>query len=153
MSGELKSRAHSYGQNCYHLIWCPKYRIHMLKGKQIRSVCAGSFRLIAMQNGYIIHEMKVLEDHVHLFVELPPSVSLSRTFQMFRGVSSRILRRNFPWLRKVKCLWSKGKFYRSVGNVTKGVIEHYIRHSQGNWDYFDTRRSFVFDQQMTIPSF
>jgi putative transposase len=125
----------------------------MLKTKAIKKVCDGVIRMIAFQQGYVIHEMQVLDDHIHLFIELPPSVSISKAFQMLKGISSRVLRRNFRWLRKFKCLWSKGKFYRSVGNVTAGVIEHYIQHSQGNYDYFNTRRSYISAEQMTITSF
>ena len=28
-------------------------------------------------------------------------------------------------------LWSSGKFFRSVGNVTADTIKHYIKESQG----------------------
>jgi putative transposase len=97
--------------------------------------------------------MKVLEDHIHLFVEIPPSMSVSTAFQYLKGKSSRILRRNFPWLRKFKCLWSKGKFSRSVGNVTRDVIEHYISKSQGTWDYFDVRRTYAAPQQTSLRNF
>ena len=140
--GELKSHAHSYGQNCFHLILSPKYRISMFKPDDIRRVCEGSLRMIAVDNGYIIHELKVMNDHVHLFLEIPPRVSVSEACQMLKGVSSRMLRRNFPWLRKFSCLWSNGKFYRSVGNVTSDVIEHYISKSQRDWDYFNHPRKY-----------
>ena len=91
--------------------------------------------MIAMQEGYIIHEIKVMEDHIHMFIEIPPTVSISEAFQKLKGKSSRILRRNYAYLRKREFLWSKGKFYRSVGSVTKEVIEHYIKHSQGEYDF------------------
>ena len=150
MSGELKSWSHSFGQNCYHLIWSPKYRIHMLKHKQLKAVCRGILKMIAFEEGWQIHEIEILSDHIHLFIEIPPTVSISSVFQILKGKSSRILRRNFTWLRKFRCLWSRGKFYRSVGNVTKGVIEHYIQHSQGSWNYFDTRRLYTVPEQTTL---
>ena len=150
MSGELKSRAHSFGQNCYHLIWSPKYRIHMLKPKHIHNACHGILRMIAMQEGWQIHEMQILPDHIHLFIEIPPTVSISHVFQILKGRSSRILRRNYTWLRRFPCMWSKGKFYRSVGSVTKEVIEHYISKSQGGWDYFDMRRLYNEPKQTTL---
>jgi len=34
---------------------------------------------------------------------------------------------------KISCLWSEGKFYRSVGNTTADVVKHYIACSQGDW--------------------
>lgn len=150
---ELKSRAHSFGQNCYHLIWSPKYRLRFLGSPIINTVCQGVLRMIAMQNGFIIHEMKVLPDHLHLFIEIPPSVSISNAFQLLKGTSSRILRRNFRWLRNFKCMWSKGKFYRSVGNVTKDVIENYIARSQGTWNYFDMKKLYRIEDQMNLKAY
>jgi putative transposase len=130
---------HSVGQNSFHLVWCPKYRWHALKPIVINKVCTGILRMIALQNGFIIHELKVMEDHIHLFVELPPHISVSKAFQLFKGISSRILRRRFIWLRKLYrrgSMWSPGKFFRSVGSVTADTVEHYIRHSNHNWSYY-----------------
>ena len=151
--GELKSRAHCKGQNCYHLIWSPKFRIHMLKGPTIRRGCNGVLRMIAMQQGYLIHEMRVLQDHIHMFVELPPRVSVSEAMQYLKGKSSRILRRNYPWLRQFKCLWAGGFFHRSVGNVTGDVIEHYISHSQGSYKYFDQPRKYHIPAQTRLSGY
>jgi putative transposase len=152
MSNELKSNAHSFGQNCYHLIWSPKYRIPMLKPWRINKVCDGVLRMIATQNGMFIHEMQVMPDHIHCFVEIPPTLSVSKALQILKGKSSRILRRNFRFLRKFDHLWSQGKFYRSVGSVTKEVVQHYIAKSQGNYDYFDTRRLLYKPEQTTLTS-
>lgn len=150
---ELKSRAHSYGQNAYHFIWGPKYRIHMLKPIRIKKVCEGVLRLIAFQNNFIIHEIQVMDDHIHLFVEIPPSISVSKAFMLFKGKSSRILRRNFTWLRQFKCMWSKGKFYRSVGSVTAEVVQHYISHSQGSWRYFNQKKNWRYGTQTKLNVF
>jgi putative transposase len=151
--GELKSRAHSFGQNCYHFIWGPRCRHHLLKPVDINKVCYGVLRMIAFQNKYVIKEMRVMEDHIHCFVEIPPSVSVSEAFNKLKGISSRVLRRNFPWLRRFKSLWSKGKFYRSVGNVTGDVVEHYITHSQGNWNYFNVARKYRLETQSRLATF
>jgi putative transposase len=153
MEGNLKGRAHSFGQNAYHFIWAPKYRIKLLKPRNIRRVCDGALRMIAMQHAFLIHQMKVTEDHIHIFIEIPPRISVSKAFQLLKGKSSRILRRNFKWLRKFDHMWSKGKFYRSIGNVTMNVIDNYISRSQGSWDYFDTRRYYSAENQVSLASF
>ena len=69
-----------------------------------------------------------------------------------KGNSSKILRRNFSWLRKFPSMWTKGKFHRSVGNVTSDVIEHYITKCQGNYDYFDVKRKYDYWQQTRLKS-
>ncbi len=145
--GELKSRSHTFGQSCYHIIMSPRCRFHLFKPIEIRKVCEGALRLVADNYGLLIHELRVMEDHVHLFVEIPPRMSVSKAIQVLKGVSSRILRRRFSWLNHFKGVWSRGTFYRSVGNVTADVVEHYISRSHGNYSYFDTRRVYnIFDQ-------
>ena len=136
---KFQHHKHSVGQNSFHLVWCPKYRWHALKPVVINRVCEGSLRLVALKYGFAIHELKIMPDHIHLFVELPPQVSVSKALQLFKGISSRILRRKFIWLRKLYKrgnIWSPGKFFRSVGSVTAETIEHYIKHSNHNWKYY-----------------
>jgi putative transposase len=87
-----------------------------------------------MEQGYKIHAMEIVEDHVHLFLEFHPSISLSRVVQYLKGSSSYRLFRLHPELKKRYWggnLWSSGKFFRSVGNATADTIAHYIRESQG----------------------
>ena len=136
---KFQHHKHSVGQNSFHIVWCPKYRWHALKPIVINKVCEGAIRLVALKYGFTIHELKVMPNHIHLFVELPPYTSVSKALQLFKGISSRILRRKFIWLRKLYKrghMWSPGKFYRSVGNVTAETIKHYIKHSNHNWKYY-----------------
>ena len=132
---KLYNRSHSVGQNAFHFVWKPKYCSKFLKYKIVNKVCNGSINLIAKQKNCIIYELKVMQDHIHLFVELPPTLSVSKALQFFKGISSGILRRRFKFLNKIPMIWSKGKFYRSVGNVSFQTIENYIRESQGEWAY------------------
>ena len=78
--------------------------------------------------------MEVVEDHVHLFLEFHPNTSLSEVVQYLKGGSSYRLFKLYPELRKKYwggSLWSNGKFYRSIGNVTADTIKQYINDSQG----------------------
>ena len=78
-------------------MWKPKYSSKFLRFKEVNKVCEGSIRLIAYQNKCKIYESQVMEDHIHLFVELPPTLSVSKALQYFKGTSSRILRRRFKF--------------------------------------------------------
>src|SRR5665647_3110981 len=69
-------------------------------------------------------------NHVHLFLEFHPSTSLSEVVQYLKGGSSYRLFKLHDELRTRYwggSLWSSGKFYRSVGNVTADTIKHYIK--------------------------
>jgi len=146
MDFKLNCKNHSVGQNTYHLIWKTKYSVPIFRIEMYRKVCQGAIRQVAINYGFQIYELKVMEDHVHLFVEIPPTLPVSKALQLFKGISSRMLRRNFKYFRKYRHLWSPGKFYRSVGNVTAMVIENYIKYSQGHYRLPNNR-------QRQLPAF
>ena len=130
---ELNSFSHGYGQITYHLVLVPKYRYNIFYSKRIKKDCELILNNICMEQGYKLHAMEVVDDHVHLFVEFHPSISLSEVVQYLKGVSSYSLFKLHPELKKRYwggSLWSSGKFYRSVGNVTADTIKHYIKESQ-----------------------
>lgn len=135
----LNNFSHAVGQNAYHLVWKPKYAFPVFRNEHYRRVCDGVLRMIAAQHHFKVYELKVMPDHVHLFVECPPTLSIVKALQLFKGISSRVLRRNFSFLRQYKHLWSPGKFFRSVGNVTAETIQHYISQSQGSWKFYEQK--------------
>jgi putative transposase len=71
----------------------------------------------------------VWKDHVHLFVSVPPYISISDTVQMLKGKTSRKLLLEFKHLEKQfwgRHLWARGYFAASSGNVTDEIIIEYI---------------------------
>lgn len=143
----LYKHNHGVGQNAYHMVWKPKYAKDPFKFDLVRMDCEQILYEIAHNYNFEIYELQVMSDHVHLFVEVPPTMSVSKTFQLFKGISSYKLFRQHPWLRNHFTkghLWSPGKFFRSVGNVTAETIQHYISQSQGDWS---------FEQQRKVTSF
>ena len=132
---DLFSVSHGFGQVSFHVVFCPKYRYKILTG-EVKSVCEQVFREVARKYNFMIYEVQVMSDHVHLIVGFKPDVCVSRVVQLFKGVSARRLFQAFPRLRTIfrrGHVWSRGKFYRSVGNVTADTIKHYIAKSQGDW--------------------
>ena len=70
------------------------------------------------------------QEHVHLLVSEPPSLSVSKLVQHLKGKTSRTLQKKFKSLKKRywgQHLWSSGYFCRSVGTVTKDIIKAYLR--------------------------
>lgn len=112
----------------YHLIWITKYRKPVLSGKVglrvrelIREICA-------------THSVQILKghvslDHVHIFVSMPPQLSVSRIAQFLKGKTSRKLLDEFPVLRKEfwgQHFWARGYFAVSSGAITDEMIMDYI---------------------------
>ena len=136
---ELYSTQHGYGQNAYHLVFVPKCRYKYFSYPGIKKLCEQSFIEVALKYNFKIFALEIQPDHVHLFVDFNPNYSVSKVVQLFKGISAYKILHKFPHLRKTflrsNHFWSAGKFYRSVGNVTAETIQHYIKQSQGGWNF------------------
>ncbi len=112
----------------YHLIWCPKYRRRVLAGRveeRLKEILAE----VAGEVGAEIIEVEVMPDHVHLLVEVPPAVARSRFVQL-EGRSARLLRQEFPPLRRLGCLWSPSWFVSTVGGAPLEVVRRYVENQK-----------------------
>jgi len=72
-------------------------------------------------------DMSVSSDHIHLFIQYPPKYSVSFIAKRLKGRTSRILRQEFPELKKwcKKSLWAPSCYHGSVGHGWE-VVEKYI---------------------------
>ena len=130
------SVSHGCGQNSFHFVWKPKYAFSVLNG-DVKSYCECILRDVADRYGYMIHSLEVMSDHVHVFLSFKPTVCVSDVFHKLKGISAKRLFERFPELRKRYWgghLWSRGKFFRSVGSTTDRAVKHYIDCSQGQWN-------------------
>jgi putative transposase len=73
------------------------------------------------------------QDHVHLLINYPPKVALSKLVNSLKGASSRRLRRLHPELRQCYLkgvLWSPSYFAASCGGAPISIIRQYIVDQQ-----------------------
>ena len=128
---EYKTDNHMVYSCQYHVIFCPKYRRKVLVNgidERLKSIILDGQR----GYGYEIIEMEIMPDHVHLLISVNPKLGIHSTIQHIKGMSSRILRKEFPELkRKLPCLWTRGKFVSTVGSVSLMVIKQYIMDQKG----------------------
>ena len=129
---ELKSFSHSKGQNWYHVIIVPRARCSVFKYDITKRLCEEGIKQTCINNKIDLITYEVMPDHVHLFVSCPPRISILKICSIIKGGSSYYIREKMPHLRRYERLWSKGVFYRSVGNVSAQAIRNYIDNSKGN---------------------
>jgi len=118
----------------YHLVWITKYRKPVMKG-DIAVRVRDLIREISRSMDVEILKGHVSKDHVHLFVSIPPQVSISNYVKAVKGKSSRKLLSEYRRLSKVfwgRHLWARGYFAASTGNVTDEVVLEYIRLQNDN---------------------
>ena len=89
---------------------------------------------IAKHHGYTIQEMEVDKDHIHMFLSFPPKNSISEVVRIFKSVSSKIIREEYPGVKKQLWggeFWADGYFARTVGDqITAEMIKRYIRYHE-----------------------
>jgi putative transposase len=126
----------------YHLVWIPKYRKDVLSGEVSRYL-KEVFQQVSEEYEFRIDTMEVMEDHVHIFVEVPPRYSPAQAVQILKSVSAREVFKKFPKLRKQLWageLWSDGYFVRSVGDkVTADIIRKYMEYQTHEEDSLQLR--------------
>ncbi|UXY27848.1 IS200/IS605 family transposase [Streptomyces sp. HUAS TT20] len=112
-----------------HLVFMTKYRhkvfndAHLTRMEEImRAVCADFECELVEFNGE--------NNHVHLLVNFPPKVALSKLVNSLKGVSSRRLRQEYPELVRhywrAQRLWSGSYFAGSVGGAPLSIVKQYI---------------------------
>lgn len=114
----------------YHLVWTTKRRQPVLKGlitEDLRKIFADKSR----EMGLDIQAMEILSDHVHVFINGLPKLSPHRIVKSLKSASSLILRKKYPQLTKMPCLWSSSYYCGSVGCVADSVVKLYIENQRG----------------------
>jgi putative transposase len=136
---ELTVYKHSIGQNAHHLIFRTKYSLEFFRNPLLSVACEDFLRDSTQKIGVKIYTIKVLPDHVHMLVEIPPILSVTKAIQYIKGCTSkRFFERFTIWKGIVNIghrkphLWSRWRFSRSVGSVKANIIDHYIMNSKHN---------------------
>ena len=118
----------------YHLVWIPKYRKRVLQGKIAIRMKKLMYEACRM-NDWWISEMAIREGHLHIVVQVPPVCSVAEVVQIFKGGTSRKLRKEFPELEEFlwgDSFWTDGYFAETVGEANEEVVKKYIRQPRKN---------------------
>ena len=112
----------------YHIVWIPKFRKRLLDNK-IKERLRELFYECALVNNWEIIEMAIEVDHIHAMLQLPPKISISKVVQLFKGGSSKIIRKEFPNLVEFLWgdnFWAEGYFVETIGQKNEQAIREYI---------------------------
>ena len=125
---EYRRGAHTVFEIHVHIVFTTKYRRAVLTG-EVGTRARDLMRDICAQNEVKILKGHVATEHVHLFLSIPPQVTISRLLQWLKGKTAHHLMAEFAHLKKQfwgRDLWARGYFCCSSGNVTDEVIAEYI---------------------------
>ena len=128
---EFKSNNNVVYACSYHVIFCPKYRRSVLiDGVDER------LKVIAYEEAkkmdVTIREIEIMPDHVHILMDVDPQLGVHTAIKRIKGVSSRLLREEFPWLKsRIPALWTNSYFVATTGGATLEAVKAYIENQKG----------------------
>jgi len=129
-----KSKDLRRGRTCVfalhvHLVFVTKFRKRVFT-KEILVSTREVFKSVCRDFGAELIEFEGEKDHVHLLVNYPPKISVSKLVNSLKGVSARLLRKKgYPTIVKYlwgRNLWSPSYFAGSCGGAPISIIRQYI---------------------------
>ncbi|MFF0312051.1 IS200/IS605 family transposase [Streptosporangium sp. NPDC004379] len=116
-----------------HLVFTPRYRGKVFTD-EILLRCRDIMIEVCDGFGASLVEFNGEHDHVHLLVHYPPKVALSTLVNSLKGVSARLLRKEYPaHIREYLWgghFWSPSYFAASCGGAPLSIIKEYIENQK-----------------------
>ena len=126
-----ESIAHTTWICKYHVVWIPKYRKKQLFGA-LRKEIAPVMKDLARQKECEILEGKLMSDHVHMLIAIPPKYSVSSVIGFIKGKTAIYIARNFRGKKRNfvgESFWARGYFVSTVG-IDEDTIRNYIKNQE-----------------------
>ena len=124
---EYEHYENSVGNNLQSIQITTKYRYEMMRKDLLKVECRVAIEEACKRHKIEIKILKVLNEHVHLIVDCPRAISIAKLMQIIKGLSSYIIFRLCPNLRKRYPdghFWSEGYFCVSCGSDYEKAMKY-----------------------------
>jgi len=111
-----------------HLVFVTKYRRKVFNDDMLKRL-EQILKEVCQDFEVNLVEFNGETDHIHLLIEYPPKVQLSKLINSLKGVSSRLMRKEYPVIHRYLwngALWSPSYFAGSCGGASLDVLTKYI---------------------------
>lgn len=115
----------------YHLVWPTKFRRKVLNPGVREFLLVWFQELAENRPDIIVKTVNIDQDHIHIHVSIPPSLSVGSVVRLIKSNSARALNQKFPHLRTAywgtRSVWSAGYFCSTIG-ANESTIRQYIEN-------------------------
>ena len=125
---EIRTGRHCVFAIHAHLVFVTKYRKRVFTSEAL-DILKDVMQKVCDDFGVELAAFEGEDNHVHLLINYPPQIQLSKLVNSLKGVSSRMLRKQMPSIvnRYYKdVLWSPSYFAASCGGAPLSVIKQYV---------------------------
>lgn len=133
---QYKSYGSSVGNNLKSIQITTKYRYQMLRQEKLKTFCKVSIEEACKRWKIEIVILKVLNEHSHMIVDCPRTISDAKLMQIIKGLSSYILFRLCPDFRKRYPrgeFWNDGYFCASCGSDFERALRYIENQEQHHY--------------------
>jgi len=114
-----------------HIVFVTKYRRKVITAEILERL-KQAFGEICKSQDCIVIESNGEADHVHLLLDISPSISISELVKVLKSGASRIIRKEFAeHLKKFyqkPVFWSSSYFVNSCGGAPLEAVKKYIQN-------------------------
>ena len=128
-----KHSGSSVGANKKHIQITPKYRYNMMRSDKLKVFCRVAIEEACKKHNIAIEIIKVMDDHVHMIADAPRTMSDAQILQIVKGLSSYLLFRICPNLRKRYPnghFWTAGYFCDGLGQSDYASAYSYVENQE-----------------------
>ena len=126
---DMNSLSHTKWNCKYHIVFAPKYRRKEFYGTNRLEIEAILRELCRWKEVNII-TAEVCPDHIHMFVEIPPKLSVSTFMRYLKGKSSVMIYQRWGSLKfkyRNRSFWCRGYYVDTVGK-NEMAIKKYVEN-------------------------
>ena len=125
-NGRLYQLSHCTYICQYHLVFAPRYREKILADDYIKAELKRIFKSIAKWKGFKIHAWHIGDDHIHLYLTIPPKYSAAYAVAIIKGKSSSWIKKKTKKIPQGS-LWNRG-YYISTAGLTDIAVKRYVEN-------------------------
>ena len=125
---DTNSLSHTKWESKYHVVWIPKYRKKKLF-EELRKELGPVLRELAQHKESEILEGRMLLDHVHMLIAIPPKYAVSQVVGYMKGKSAIHIARAYLGRERNftgQHFWARGYYVSTVG-LDEVVLRQYIQ--------------------------
>ena len=134
---DKKTLSHTKWECKYHIVFAPKYRRQIVYGN-IREYVGRILGILCKRKGVEIIEAECCIDHIHMFVRIPPNLSISSFMGYLKGKSSLMIfdrHANLKYKYGNRKFWCRGYYVDTVGKNAKKIQEYIQNQLKEDLEY------------------
>jgi putative transposase len=135
---EYQSLTHTRWDCKYHVVFIPKKRKKRIFGV-LRQHLGPIFRELAKHKEVEVVEGRLMSDHVHMCLSIPPKYAVSNVVGYIKGKSAITIARKYGGRARNftgEVFWARGYFVSTVG-LDEEMVRAYIRNQEQEDERYD----------------